>query len=47
MLMPCPWSSEQPDLAMGVPAHWMGVGQMTFKGPFHLKQFYNSMNLIL
>ena len=33
------WGSEQPNRAVGVPAHCRELDQITFKGPFHLKEF--------
>ena len=35
------WNSEHPDLAVGVITG--ELDQMTFKGPFQLKRFYDSM----
>jgi len=37
-------SSEKPDLVKDVPAYCRGIGQMTFKGPFQPKLFYDSTN---
>ena len=33
--------SEQPDGAVGVPVHCKELDQMTFKGLFQLKKFYD------
>jgi len=35
--------SEQPGLVVDVPAHCRALEQMTFKGPFQPKLFYDSI----
>ena len=39
------WDSEHPDVAVGVPVHHRGIGdvKMTLKCPFQLKRSYDSM----
>jgi len=50
--MPHPWRHSRsgwtglraPDGAVGVPAYCRGVGPDGLKGPFQLKQLYDSVN---
>lgn len=40
------WGSEQAD-RVDVPAHYRGLGSLTFEGPFWPKVFYGSMKAVI